>query len=495
MIKIFDSTDVEFDSNGIKVINPHSLEYCDSSLKNNSDYYLEMRTKDLTYQNELKIGNIIVVTDVKYLGTEMEAFRISELNYIDGCIDVKALQLYYDTARYVTRRYKVESSNGYTVLNDLNIAPAHPFTFYGDVPKTATYELKEGSLEEKIMEIQEHHGGVLYRNLFNIGLLKRNGVDTEIRLELGKNVTGFKKEENWDEVVTNLLPVSDYNDGTFLSDVESEKWMKSDMTYNIPYYRTVEFNLRESYVEGLEEGTAEYLSRVRMDLRQQAENYIELHRVPNFKYEIDISNLKQRVHLGDSVICYIPQIGETDLYAEVIEIEYDHIANDYKTVTIGNYVSSKPIEVIRSMIGDNSQISSISRKTNDNAEKVYKMNLSLEELTTIKQYDITLGEYGGKKYGSKLQLQGNSVDADLDITFGKTINANSKVCIASIPDNLIPSMYLANNFTTNKGVVGGRFSVEQDGKLYWFTGKQSIVYSESSPDGFRTHFSYSVKRV
>lgn len=53
----------------------------------------------------------------------------------------------------------------------------------------------------------ERWGGHIVRDNFNISILDKIGEDRGVVLAYGKNITTAEAEENWDNVVTKLMPV------------------------------------------------------------------------------------------------------------------------------------------------------------------------------------------------------------------------------------------------------------------------------------------------
>ena len=519
MIKLFENDAQNFNNNGIKVLNPEKFEYMEITVQDNGEYYLELRTLDLEYIDLLTNGRIIYIDGLKYNEYGTEAFRIKTPVIKYGKIEIKALQLYYDssdcvvTQGYISSKITGSGIGLQEVLNDIpNIiasdssAPLPPFTWQADVNKTVmNYTWNATSLEDFIAQMQSIYGGHLKRHLWDVEINNRLGVDTEIRLELGKNIESYEKEENWDEVVTHLVPVSSVTYKKTVSGVTMDAHVMLSETgidsvivaqgvkYPTNFYKTVTFDPTEGIGENFdsENPSSTDLKNIRDDLKKLGEQYVEANKTPKFKYQVDISSLKQNVHLGDSLMCYLPHIGETDLYAQVTEISYDVLINNYIKVTIGNYISYDIKTIVNNSI--DSQLSNFSSSVVSNiSEEVNKIQnttmLTITEMTTITEYPLTLGEYALSKYASRAIKQGALIELILDITFSATIANNQEVELLILSPEITPSFNRVQNCLTNNG-KRGYLVLSTTGKVFFKnTSGSSIVKSTTSTDGVRSCF-------
>ena len=92
------------------------------------------------------------------------------------------------------------------------------------------------SLEETIALMVERWGGHLYRDNWTIGIKENIGMDRGAVIKYGKNSLNIEADENWDDVVTKILPVG--YDGITLPEV----YIQSDIQYEVPYTKVIKFD-------------------------------------------------------------------------------------------------------------------------------------------------------------------------------------------------------------------------------------------------------------
>ena len=103
MIKLFGITDLDFTSNGDKVIKPLRAKV---TKQDNGEFYLELET-DLTYVNDLTEGRIILAPTPQ----GEQPFRVSNLQKTKNKLITKALHVFFDSRNYlIADSYVVEKN-------------------------------------------------------------------------------------------------------------------------------------------------------------------------------------------------------------------------------------------------------------------------------------------------------------------------------------------------------------------------------------------------
>ena len=267
MIKLFGTT---FNSNGDIILNPKRAKV---HKEDNGSFYLEIETDD-SYAEDLTEGRIIIANTPQ----GDQAFRITNPSMKKHSIKIKAYHVFYDSENYLIKDSYVVNKNCNDALDQLNNAidvgaGNSPFTTISDITTIQSYRCVRKSLYEAIGVILERWGGHLVRDNFKIEIRDVIGQDNGVTIRYGKNLKEMTKTENWDYVVTKLLPVG--KNGILLNALDSsvDVYVYSSTTYDIHYAKTVSFsqdNISEDDYKD-ESGTLDetaYKQALITDLRQ-----------------------------------------------------------------------------------------------------------------------------------------------------------------------------------------------------------------------------------
>ena len=331
MIRLFSSNDKVFTSNGDIVINPIKAKV---HKEDNGDYYLNLEAS-IKYADYLVTGKIIVADTPQ----GAQAFRITNPTKKSNKISVKAWHVFYDSKNYLIQDSYVVDMNCNNALDHLNRAtePSSEFTTISDVSWVDSYRCVRKSLYEAIQTVLERWGGHLVRDNFNIKIMSNIGVDNGVTVRYAKNLKELTCEENWDDVVTKLLPVG--KDGILLNalDASQSLYITSDKQWEIPYTKTVSFE--QNYIEQDDyNDETEYKQALIDDLTWQATKYIKLHSSPQVNYTMK-ANLEKITDIGDTVEV-IDERLKVNLMTNVISFEYDCILEKYTEIEFGNFKRS-----------------------------------------------------------------------------------------------------------------------------------------------------------
>ncbi len=334
MIKVFGQTDKSFSSNGDVVLRPLKAKV---HKEDNGDYYLDLET-GLDYVDYLVEGNIVVASTPQ----GDQAFRITNPTKTKSKITVKAWHVFYDSENYLIEDSYVVDKNCNDAIDHLNSAtmPQSPFLTLSDVGTTNSYRCVRNSLYEAINTVIERWGGHLVRNNFTIEVRSNIGQDNGVTVQYKKNLKDITCEENWDNVVTQLLPVG--KDGILLNAIDdtASLYVVSEVQYPIPYTKTVSFTqdsvLEEDYKDG--DGNTDetaYKQALVDDLMQQAQEYVDTNCVPEVNYTLK-ANLEKITDIGDTIEVKDDRLG-IDLMTNVIAFDYDCILGKYTEIEFGNF--------------------------------------------------------------------------------------------------------------------------------------------------------------
>lgn len=365
MISVYPSTEKHFANNGLKVMHPLKAKVYK---EDNGEFYIDI--KDTIENLEYYAEGMIVRTDTPW---GKQCFRLTNPEIDKDKIISKGYHLYFDTKRYVIVDSYVVDKNCNDALDHLNNACdiETPFTFISDISTINSYRCVRHTLEEAISVVIERWGGHLIRDNYNVEIRENIGEDRGVVLSYAKNIKSIKATENWDNVVTKLLPVG--KDGLLLPTT----WIEETDLYDIPYTKVVSFSQddisEDDYkTDGVLDENA-YKTALLNDLEAQAKEYLNTYKVPQVNYTLS-ANIQNVSDIGDTIHVKHPKC-KIDLVTNVIAIEYDCISKEYTKIEFGNFKNK-----LNDLISDvSSQITETVSK--ENTSNYNKLQSKLEDAT------------------------------------------------------------------------------------------------------------------
>ena len=334
MIKLFKSTDKVFNSNGDKIIKASKAKV---HKEDNGDFYLELECP-LIYVDDMVEDAILVVN----LPQGEQAFRVTNVSKTKSKITAKCWHVFYDSKNYLIKDSYVVDKDCADAMEHLNLAtePKSPFATFSDITTVGSYRCVRKSLFEALEVVRERWGGHLVRDNFSIGLSQEIGTDTGVVIRYRKNLKEISCEENWDEVVTKLLPVG--KDGILLNELEPDRsvYLSSAQSYSVPYTKTVSFsqdNIDEEDFKDEDGNTDEvaYKTALVENLELQGIKYLDENSKPKITYTLR-ADLENITDIGDTIEV-IHEPLNLNLTAAVVAFDYDCILKKYTEITFGNF--------------------------------------------------------------------------------------------------------------------------------------------------------------
>ena len=328
MIRVFGQTDKVFNkSNGDVVLLPLKAKVVK---EDNGDFYLDLET-GIQYIDFFVEGNIVVAPTPQ----GEQAFRIGNVAKSKSRLATKAYHVFYDSKNYLIADSYVVDKNCNDAITHLNTAtePQSEFTVHSDVVVVNSYRCVRKSLYEAIQTVLERWGGHLVRDNFDISIVDSIGQDNGIVVQYKKNLKDISCDEDWDDVVTKILPVG--KDGLLLNavDPEADIYITSVTQYDLPYTKTVSFSQDIDKNDYADED--EYKQALVADLRIQATEYLDRNCVPKVNYTLR-ANLEKITDIGDTIEVIDERLG-INILASVIKYEYDCLLEKYTEVEFGNF--------------------------------------------------------------------------------------------------------------------------------------------------------------
>jgi phage minor structural protein len=327
MIKVFGQTDTTFTSNGDVVLIPLKAKVYKAD---NGDYYLDLETS-LKYVDYLVEGNIIIANTPQ----GDQAFRVSNVQKTGSKITTRAWHVFYDSKNYLIAHSKASSKTCDQAIKQFNNAsePSSEFTVSSDVAGTKTLEITRQPLYDAIMATIDTWGGHLVRDNFNIQIKSSIGSDQGVTVQYKKNLREITVDENWDDVVTKILPVG--KDDTLLNAVNPSAsiYIESSTQYDLPYCKTVSF---EQDIEPEDYSTdVAYKTALVNDLRAKANAYLSKNNVPKVNYTLK-AHLDRVTDIGDTIHVRDERLN-LNLLTSVISYEYDCLLEKFTEIEFGNF--------------------------------------------------------------------------------------------------------------------------------------------------------------
>lgn len=330
MIRVFGKTDTDFSSNGDIVLKPLKAKV---HKEDNGDYYLNIET-DLSYIDYLQEDRVIVANTP----TGDQAFRVGNVTKTKSRLSAKCMHVFYDSMNYLIADSYVVNKDCNGALYHLNMAtePVTEFTTSSDVTHVDSFRCVRQSLYEAVQTVLERWGGHLVRDNFNIGISQDIGHDNGIVIQYKKNIKEITCEENWDNVVTKLLPVG--KDGILLNGVNPSAsiYVTSETQYPVPYTKTVSFE--QDIEEEDYSSTDAYKQALVDDLRRQAQAYVDENCLPQINYTLK-ANMEKVTDVGDVVEVIDDRLG-INMMTNVIAFEYDCLFEQYTEIEFGSFSNS-----------------------------------------------------------------------------------------------------------------------------------------------------------
>lgn len=343
MIKLFNSTDTLFSSNGDKIIIPTKAKI---HKEDNGAYYLDLETS-LDYINDIVQGNLLVANTPQ----GDQAFRISNITVTRKKITAKCYHVFYDSKNYLIQDSYVADKDCNYALDHLNSATDNPspFTTLSDITSVNSFRCIRKSLYEAIQTVLERWGGHLVRDNWNIKVMSSIGQDNGVTIRYGKNLKTITCESNWDNVVTKLMPVG--KDGILLNALDNTQdvYVYAGISYSVPFTKTVSFN--QEINQDDYETEEQYQQALVNDLKIQAEDYVNINCYPQTNYTLK-ANIEKITDIGDVIEVDDERLGITIL-TNVISYDYDCILEKYIELEFGNF--TQKLSNLMSTISNNTQ--------------------------------------------------------------------------------------------------------------------------------------------
>ena len=359
-IKLFEATDKDFTTNGIKAIQP--LKIIETKKRSLNGWQIDVEVP-IEYKEDIEQAMLAVVQTKSKQSPQ--AFRISNIEYTQRKLKFTANHVMFDAENYYIQDETTGMHNAASVLQRINtkVDRTSPYVFTSDLNMSIDHDYSGLSLLEALTLIEEQLGGSFDADNWSIKLAKNIGLDRGETIIYGKNLEDIKVFEDWSGVVTRVFPVG--KDGLELP----ERYLDAVIQYDIPYTQKMEFS---SELEKPEEGEIP-LEDLVSELRANAESFLLENSKPKISYEVK-SDINQALDIGDTVYVKHPLVM---IDTQVQEYEYDVISGRVRKLVFGNYNRSvkKMFDKIKEDIKEvEQQTSKFEQIVNEQTDLIIGMN-------------------------------------------------------------------------------------------------------------------------
>ena len=345
---LFAENSTVFTSNGIGRL-ADALD-CVVTEERNGAYELEM-TYPMSGQHyeDITIRKIVVVKPSA--NATLQAFRIYKLGKpINGKVKVYAQHISYDLSKNVCMPQTVTASSSAcnTTLQNIKTSAIEncPFSFWTDVTTVASYkQTTPASIRSRLGGVEgsvlDQFGGEYEWDNFTVKLHRHRGTERDITLRYGKNITDIEQEENIAETVTGVVPYWIDYEGTHTV-MLPERVIYSSHASEYSNKLTVPLDLSQEWQDppteaGLRAAAQVYMNKSGMGIPKVSVKVSFINLADTEEYK-DILHL-ENVNLCDTIKVQFEKLG-IDTTAEIVETEYDVLAEKYKSVQVGSLRST-----------------------------------------------------------------------------------------------------------------------------------------------------------
>jgi phage minor structural protein len=329
MICLFDEKAIIFDSFGLKVLQPISAIV---RKEDNGEYFLDLR--DTSENFDLYKQDYIVAVDTPW---GKQGFRVNNIELNGSKVDIKCLHLFYDAQNYLIADSYVVDNNANYAMDHLNTATDidSPFETISNITNNNSLRIVRHSLAEAIKRVAERWGGHITLDNWTIGLYDTIGQDRGVSIEYGKNIRGFEIKENWDDLVTKIIPVG--KDGILLPDIYLEN---NNDDYYKPYSKIIDFDQQDVDEEAYkdDEGNLDvdaYHDALIADLMSKATWHLQNNATPKVNYTLE-AFIEGISDIGDTIRVKHPLL-KNPLKTNVLAMDYDAIEQVIIKIEFGNF--------------------------------------------------------------------------------------------------------------------------------------------------------------
>ena len=317
-----------------------------------SQYLTYVRTETETTQTNVGFQNQVM--EARQLRDQ--PFRIYRVVPELTRVTVYARHIFYDLLDNMIQSLKPSpSAVGASVVQSLaaSCLSEHGFTFYSDLTSTAEEVEWENinPVEAMLGEdgLVEKYSAELARDWFDVFLVKRVGVDSNVQIREKKNLLGISYDVDETDVVTRIMPTGEDADGNIL--YLPELYIDSPNISAYPHPKWIHIAVSEAKeVLPDEDSSGEKETKTKAQCYEEMRSAVQAEYekgcdLPTVTLKVDFVNCAdteeyrqygflQEIYLGDSVRVIAPRVG-VSVSMRMTQYAYDCLTKKYTSVTLG----------------------------------------------------------------------------------------------------------------------------------------------------------------
>lgn len=332
MIKLFESTEISFNNNGLGCLNDAIT--CIVTEKLNGEYELELTYPvDGIHYNDISLDRIIYTKANSYTEQPFRIYSISKP--INKIITVNAQHISYDlsniTVKGALENYAYTVQEVFEYIRRMTLIPCQ-YSYSSDVTRTGNMCLSKPRSVRSILGTDEGilsiFGGEYEFDMYNVILHERRGSDRGVCIEYGKNLTDLKQEENNAEMYTAVYPyyfveddglqMLDDNLVRIIDNPVREKILTLDLTSDFEEMPTQEVLIEQT----------------RKHIEKEKLNEPKVSLTVSFVKNPEIADSLQDVRLGDTVTVKFIKLG-VNSKSRCVCTKYNCITDKYDSIELG----------------------------------------------------------------------------------------------------------------------------------------------------------------
>lgn len=334
MVKIFDTTDTDFSTNGDIVIQPLKAKV---HKEDNGDYYLDLEV-GIEYAQYITAGKIAVVKTPQ----GEQGFRIRSTTKTQYKITAKCWHLYYDLYfNAFIYQYKIDY---YKPISEI-IEDLTTWTNYYVYPELPQWNITTDSTEsvfgasysrcsffDALADLVSRTDAHLVRDNFSVLITQSIEQDNGFTIRYGNNLKEVTKVESWDNVCTRCYPTGKEGVRPLMA-----PFVESSVQYDLAFCKNINFPQDDIKREYYQTQNA-YIQALQANLGVVAQEYVDSACYPEVSYSLK-AYIDRVVDVGE-IIQVKDEILDMDLLTKVTSFEYDCISGLYTDITFGNHVKT-----------------------------------------------------------------------------------------------------------------------------------------------------------
>jgi phage minor structural protein len=334
MVKIFDTTDTDFGTNGDIIIQPLKAKV---HKEDNGDYYLDLEV-GIEHAQYITSGKIAVVKTPQ----GEQGFRIRSTTKTQYKITAKCWHLYYDLYfNAFIYQYKIDY---YKPISEI-ITDLTTWANYYVYPELPQWDITTDSTEsvfcasysrctffDALADLVSRTDAHLVRNNFNVLITQSIEQDNGFTIRYGNNLKEITKVESWDNVCTRCYPTGKEGVMPLMT-----PFVESAVQYDLAFCKNINFAQDDIKREYYQSQNA-YIQALQANLGVVAQEYVDSACYPEVSYSLK-AYIDRVVDVGE-IIQVKDDTLDMDLLTKVTSYEYDCISGLYTDITFGNHVKT-----------------------------------------------------------------------------------------------------------------------------------------------------------